>query len=277
MKAQSPALALALALGIISVGCAQSGGQSGSGGSSSGGSNGSGGNSSSGGSTGSGGNSSTGGSSGSCTSVSACGGDVVGTWTVSSSCLRLSSSNLDISLAGLDPTSCKNVTLTGSLQVTGTWTGNADNSYTDGTTTTGSADIELPSGCLILSGTKITCDGIGGPLAGLGFSNVTCSNASSGGGCSCNATVQQSGLPGVVSFNAMASGNYAKSGNTLTIDGMTPYSYCVSGSNMTWTPQTTSPTTTGTIVFQKNGGSGSGGSSGRVPSGPGSGAGWWIR
>jgi hypothetical protein len=60
----------------------------------------------------------------------------------------------------------------------------------------------------------------------------------------------------------MASGNYAKSGNTLTIDGMTPYSYCVSGSNMTWTPQTTSPTTTGTIVFQKNGGSGSGGSSG---------------
>jgi len=29
------------------------------------------------------------------------------------------------------------------------------------------------------------------------------------------------------------------------------YSYCVSGNKMAWTPQGTSPTTTGTIAFQK--------------------------
>jgi hypothetical protein len=263
MKAQSPVLALAMALGILSAACAQSGGQSGSGGSGqSGGSNGSGGSGQSGGSNGSGGSSSTGGTSGSCTSVSACGGNVVGTWNVSSACLDLSSSNLDISLAGLDPTSCKNVTMTGSLHVSGTWTANSDLSYKDGTTTTGSADIELPAGCLMLSGTTVTCDGISGPLSSLGFSSITCVNAASGGGCSCTGTVQQSGLPGVTSLNAMTSGNYASSGNTLTIDGSTPYSYCVSGSNMTWTPQTTSPTTKGTIVFQKSGATGTGGAMG---------------
>ena len=264
MKAQSPVLPLAIALAIISAACAQSGnGQSGSGGSGqSGGSTGSGGNAQSGGSTGSGGSSSTGGSSGSCTSVSACGGEVVGSWTVSSSCLRVSSSNLDIGMAGLDPKSCKNVTVTGSLNVSGTWTANSDGTYTDGTTTTGSEDLELPAGCLMLSGTTTTCEGIASPLQGLGFSDVTCENAASGGGCSCTGTVQQSGLPGVVSFNAASSGNYTKSGNTLTIDAATNYSYCVAGSNMTWTPQTTSPTTTGTIVFSKSGGSGSGGATG---------------
>ncbi len=264
MKAQSPVLALAVALGIISAACAQSGASdhSGSGGSSSsGGSTGSGGSSHSGGSTGSGGSSS-GGSSGSCSNVSACGGNVVGTWSVSSACLDLSSSNLDISLAGLDPTSCKNVTMTGSLNVTGTWTANSDGTYTDGTTTTGSADLELPAGCLMLSGTTTTCDGISGPLSSLGFSSVNCTNATSGGGCSCTGTVQQSGLPGVTSLNAMASGNYTSSGNTLTIDGSTPYSYCVAGSQMTWTPQTTSPTTKGTIIFQKNGATGTGGATG---------------
>ena len=81
--------------------------------------------SSSGGSVGTGGSSTGSGTGGgSCTNVTACGGNVVGTWTVSSSCLTLSSSNLDISLAGLDPRSCTNVTLTGSLKVTGTWTAN---------------------------------------------------------------------------------------------------------------------------------------------------------
>src|SRR5579863_1857547 len=199
MKAQSPILALAIAFGIISAACAQNGtgGQSNSGGSSqSGGSTGSGGNSASGGSTGSGGSSSTGGSSGSCSNVSACGGNVVGTWTVSSACLRVSSSNLDISLAGLDPTSCKNVTMTGSLNVSGTWTA-SNGTYTDGTTTTGTENLELPAGCLMLSGTTTTCNGIAGPLSALGFSNVSCTMASSGGGCSCTGTVQQSGLPGV--------------------------------------------------------------------------------
>jgi hypothetical protein len=168
---------------------------------------------------------------------------------------------VDIAMAGLDPSSCKNVTMNGSLSVTGMWTAKSDGTYVDGTTTTGSANLELAAGCLMLSGTTTTCDGIAGPLAGLGFASTTCTSASNGG-CSCTATIQQSGLPGVISFNAMSNGSYSKSGNTLTIDAATNYSYCVSGTTMTWTPQTTSPSTMGTVVFTKSGDTGSGGATG---------------
>jgi hypothetical protein len=253
---------LVAALSILGAACANNltgttgtGGSSASGGSvGSGGTVGSGGNSS-GGSTGSGGSSS-------CKNVSACGGSVLGTWTVSSSCLDLSSSNLDISLAGLDPTSCKNVASTGSLTVSGTWTANSDGTYADATMTTGTVQLELPAGCLMLSGTTTTCPHLDSPLTALGFASVDCQNAASGGGCTCTASVQQTGLPGVPSAAASSSGNYAVASNTLTIDGSTPYAYCVSGSQMTWTPQTTSPTTAGTIVFQKGTSTGSGGATG---------------
>ncbi|HLK91049.1 MAG TPA: arabinofuranosidase catalytic domain-containing protein [Polyangia bacterium] len=249
-------------LAIAGAGCSNSlSGTTGTGGSSaSGGSVGSGGTVGSGGSS-SGGSTGTGGSS-SCKNVSACGGNVVGTWTATSSCLDLSSSSLDVTLAGLDPNSCKNVAMTASLTVSGTWTANADGTYTDATMTTGNAQLQMPAGCLMLSGTTTTCDHLDSPLTGLGFSTVDCQNATSGGGCTCTATVQQAGLPGVLSSAASGSGNYATSGSTLTIDGSTPYAYCVSGSQMTWTPQTTSPTTTGTVVFQKGSGTGSGGSTG---------------
>src|SRR5262249_963196 len=154
----------------------------------------------------------------------------------------LSSSNLDITYAGLDPRSCTNVTLSGSLTVSGTWTANSNGTYADATMTTGTIHMNLPAGCLMISGTTTTCARIGGPFAGLGFNAVTCTDAT-GGGCSCDGSVQQSGWPGVVSANASASGNYTTSGNTVTVDGEAAYASCVSGSMMTWTPQTASPTT----------------------------------
>ena len=104
-----------------------------------------------------------GGSIGACINGTPCGGSPVGTWNVTSSCLTLTSGNLDISNAGLDPTSCKNVTLTGSLTVTGTWTANANGTYTDGTTTSGTAQLALPAGCLMISGTTTTCARVGVP------------------------------------------------------------------------------------------------------------------
>ena len=64
------------------------------------------------------------------------------------------------------PRTCTNVTISGSLDVSGTWTANANGTYTDGTTTTGTAQLDLPAGCLMLSGTTIDCDGIGGPSKG---------------------------------------------------------------------------------------------------------------
>src|SRR5204863_6615485 len=78
------ALATAVALGLIPSACdsgssSGTGGSSGRGGSAAGGSSGS------------------GGAGTSCQNVTACGGDVTGTWTVMSSCLAVSG-NLDISL-----------------------------------------------------------------------------------------------------------------------------------------------------------------------------------
>src|SRR5262245_40218129 len=84
MKVQSPVLALAVAFGVISGACSSgSGSLSGTGGSSS---------------SGAGGSSSGGGS---CSNVAACGGSVVGTWTVMSSCLKVTG-ELDLALAGLN-------------------------------------------------------------------------------------------------------------------------------------------------------------------------------
>src|SRR5262245_14544075 len=99
MKRSAAVLRLAIALGMMSGACSStSGNPSGTAGTSGGGN-----------ATGAGGT----GTGGSCPDVTACGGSVVGTWNVTSSCLRLNATDLDISLAGLDPTSCKNVTMTG--------------------------------------------------------------------------------------------------------------------------------------------------------------------
>jgi hypothetical protein len=256
MKVQSGVLATALALAVVSGACTvASSNPSGTGGTSSSGT--------AGGAAGSSGSGTGGGSGGTgiCSNGSACGGSVIGTWTVASSCLSLGSANLDITNAGLDPRSCNNVTLSGTLDVTGTWTANADGTYVDGTTTTGSAHIVLPAGCLMISGTTTTCARVGSPLSGLGFSDVTCTDAA-GGGCDCTATVQQSGTPGVMSVNASASGNYTASGNMVTLDGAIQYASCVSGNMMTWTPQTTSPVTSGSVVFQKSGTTGTAGTTG---------------
>ena len=46
-----------------------------------------------------------------------------------------------------------------SLNVTGTFSALANGTFTDGTTTTGNLTIQLPAGCLHLSGTTVTCSG----------------------------------------------------------------------------------------------------------------------
>jgi non-reducing end alpha-L-arabinofuranosidase len=261
MKIQSAVLAMVVAFGMIAAACASgSGGASGTGGSSSSaGAVGAGGSFASGGVVGAGGSSS-GGAAASCSNVTACGGSVVGTWNVTSSCLKVSG-QLDLSLVGAG---CSTAPVTGSLTVSGTWTANSDGTYTDNTMTSGDEQFTLAPSCLVISSTQTDCPGAANIISSLGYSSVTCT-AATGGGCACSATVKQSGGAGVVSNIASPNGNYAPTGNLITIDNQTPYSYCASGSTMTWTPQTTSPVTTGSIAFQKSdgaGGTSAGGTSG---------------
>ena len=249
MQLRSAFLTMAIAAGIFSGACSSASNLTGAGGSSSG-------TAGTAGGTGAGGQPS-------CPNVTACGGDVVGTWTVSSSCVNLNAASVDISAAGLDPSMCTPVKLTGSLNVSGTWTANANGTYTDATATAGTAQLELPVGCLNLSGTKVTCDGIARPLEGLGFTAVTCTPAA-GGGCTCTGTIQHPGSLGILSVDPQTMGGYTTSGNTLTTDSVPEarYSYCVSGNTLTMTPQSASPTVSGTIVLQKSSTPGTGGITG---------------
>jgi hypothetical protein len=180
----------------------------------------------------------------SCSDVAPCGGNVIGSWTVASSCLSVSGS-LDVSGFGLG---CTTVSVTGSLQVSGTWQANADGTYADNTSTSGTEQITVAAECLNVSGTTTTCDRIGGPLQGLGFASINCSSAASGG-CNCEATVQQSGGIGLASADPQKSGNFSSSGNLVTLDS-SDYSYCVSGNQMSWSPQSASPLSKGSILLQ---------------------------
>lgn len=187
----------------------------------------------------------------SCEAVAPCGGDVVGSWVVAGSCLPVSG-DADVSGFGLG---CSAAPVTGALEVDGTWTANADGTFTDQTTTTGESQLELPAECLNVSGTITTCDRLGGALQALGYAAVTCLDAPSGG-CTCSATAEQTGGLGLLALGAASEGAYTAAANVVTTSAGSSnnaYSYCVSGNALVMTPQATGATgaLTGTIVLVK--------------------------
>jgi len=236
-----------LAAAMADGGCSSSTGQSG----------GTGGTTGSGGATPTGATTGSGGSVPNCPGGTACGGSVVGTWNVTSSCLALSG-DMDVMLASLG---CPSVPVSGSLHVTGTWIANADGSYTDNTVTTGSISFPLAPACLSVSSVNVACADAGKALRPLGWNTVTCAN-DAGGHCNCTAMANQNGGIGVVSAWASTSGNYSTSGSSLSVDTMVDYGYCTSGSTLTLAPKPTVLPISGTVVLQKSGGGATGGSTG---------------
>ncbi len=203
------------------------------------------------------------------TTVTPCGGNVVGTWTAVPSCLNVTG-QVALSAYGLG---CPSASVTGSLSVTGTWTANANGTYSDDTTTSGSEQLTLGASCLVVSSTPVSCSGMGSYLmSSLGYSSVTCTDAGTGG-CNCSATVQQTGGMGLVSVGPSTNGTYTTAGNVITTSSQGPqYTYCASGNSMIITPESTSPTLAGAVTLQStgsfsssssssSGGSGSNGSS----------------
>jgi len=200
----------------------------------------------------------------SCSNVTGCGGPVTGTWKVGSSCLKLSGS-LDLAAAGLDPQSCTSATITGNMTVSGTFTANADTTYKDETTTTGTAQLELAAGCLLISGATIDCKGAATAIDAAGFKGTVCTSSASGG-CSCNAMVDQKGGMGLPTPIPGVEGNQKTAGNVLTVttdSGDKTFGYCSSAGNLTVSPQSTTPTiVTGSIALQPPGAPGTGGAGG---------------
>jgi hypothetical protein len=209
-----------------------------------------------------------------CDNTTACGGNPKGKWTVSSSCLKLSG-GVDLASAGLDPRSCTSAPLTGTLNVTGTFTANADGTYTDDTTTTGNAQVELAPGCLQISGTSINCQGAEVALESSGLTTATCSPSASGG-CSCTAVVNQKGSMGMPTATPATSGNFTTSGSTLSLttdSGNLTHGFCASGSSLTTSPQSMTTTViTGTIALAQDTPNGTGGAGGSASTGGAGGA-----
>ena len=176
----------------------------------------------------------------------ACGGDISGTWTVTSSCLKVTG-EIDLSSLGLG---CTSAPVTGTLHVSGTLAAYPSGTYQDSTTASGDETVTLPAACLELSGIPATCEQMASALLELGYDAVNCTPDASGG-CACPAAVHQIGGMGLVSAGASTSGSFTPSGHVATFDGGAQYSYCVRGFEMTWPPKSTSPTTAGTIVLER--------------------------
>jgi len=189
---------------------------------------------------------------GACSSVTACGGDLVGSWTVSSSCLTLSG-NMDISILGLG---CPAVPVTGTVKTAGTFIANADGTYTDNTTTMGTATFPLAPACLSISSVPRTCDRLSDIFKVLGWKTSVCVDTN--GQCNCSVTVDRPYGMGFVSDAAVAHGNYTTPNNTLTIDDVS-YAYCATSDTLTLTPKMSS--LSGTVVLSKDGTGGAGGAS----------------
>jgi len=202
---------------------------------------------------GSSGGTSTGGQPANCTNVTACGGNVVGSWKVASSCMTLSG-DMDVSLASLG---CPTVPVTGSLQTTGTFVANADGTFTDNTVTTGSATFPLAPNCLSISSVQGTCDRIGSIFMALGWTTSSCVDTN--GQCNCSVTVNQQGGLGTVSPLATKKGKYSTANNQLTTEDVTS-PYCVAGDTLTVTPQLSS--LKGSITLTREGGGGGTGGAG---------------
>jgi hypothetical protein len=147
--------------------------------------------------------------------VSACGGDVVGTWLVTQSCVT-GTEDLSSICAG----SSADVTFT----FGGTTTYNADLSYTSTNTGGGTTRYHDPSSCLPGG---VTCDQWGQALMQVGmYSSVAC--ATDGAGvCNCDAVSP--------STSATETGTYSVSGGVLTTThgGTTATGgYCVEGNTL---------------------------------------------
>jgi len=191
----------------------------------------------------------------SCDGMTPCGGDLIGPWTVTA-CMPTVGGMVNLTGLGL-ANNCTSAPITsGSRVITGTLTFNGDGSYADATETTGQQVYELPPACLVLSGTTTTCADIAGPLRSVGFVTNDCVDNPASGGCTCTATVDQSGGLGFISYEAAESGMYASMSQALSMSSYgddTEYAYCVSGNVLGLTVQSVSRTgsVTSPIVLQK--------------------------
>ena len=174
----------------------------------------------------------------------ACGGDIAGTWIVSSAQMIINGT-IDSAALGLD---CHAVPYSATVKANGTWSVSTSGQlapYVDSTLTTGTNALTFGPSCLNVSGTATTCTWIATQLSTSGYTSPTCTT-SAAGGCDCHAAVFQMGSIGTISNSPSTHGiGTLDSGGIFMFEGGVKVAYCVSGSAMTWT------TANGQISFAK--------------------------
>jgi hypothetical protein len=160
----------------------------------------------------------------SCAGFTACGGNAVGNWKITGTCL---SGNPEPDESCPEGTAdASGLTITGNIML------NSDMTYSSQTTVGGSMKMTVPPSCLMQGGITVTCDqlqqvlqlSVADPESP--FSAATCKSA--GSNCACTFTFK--------STPSTEQGTYATAGNVMTVtpSGGTPETqdYCVSGTKL---------------------------------------------
>jgi hypothetical protein len=161
---------------------------------------------------------------GTCGTVQPCGGDATGTWKISTACI--SGDSVSTELSQLTQV-CPSATATLSdLTVTGTITFNADATYAEMLTESGTVHATVPASCLAQGGLPLTCAQLPALIAlasGMsGGPTVSCTGSST---CSCTARIPV--------MTTSTSGTWSRAGTSITLmaaDGTEDGGpYCVQG------------------------------------------------
>ncbi len=170
--------------------------------------------------------------SGSCATPAACGGNIVGNWVVTSSCVQLT---------GMFASSlCPTATAVASLRYSGQVSYTASMTYTLSSSASGTETIDFPASCV-----TTTCNQIAQALQASppdGLTSIHCSPAA-GGGCACAANLSPE--------SNTETGTYTLSGTSITTTasggGDETDSYCAVANHLDIIPDTGSPLSDVTI------------------------------
>jgi hypothetical protein len=184
-----------------------------------------------------------GGSGGTCGNTAACGGDLVGAWTITSTCVSGSAAS----------TSCPTETVdTTNLKFAGTLTYNADMTYTENGALTGSEIVVLPLSCVTLpnAATATTCEQLGTTLMATPNQSITCIGSSV---CTCKVVFSNQTFKTTGTYTMTAAGVLSET----PMSGLpSQFDYCVKGKTLTLSPQASAvmmgQSTAGTITLTKS-------------------------
>ncbi len=185
-------------------------------------------------------------SSGQCSNAGACGGDIQGTWKITSSCLTFA-----IDTASSDSCPDQKVTAT-DLKMSGSITYGGDMTYNSSVTVDLSVTLLVPGSCLMRDGITLTCAQVEqGLKADADLGSATCSAV--GPDCSCTLVSAPEVQMESGTYTTTASGTLTQRRASGTEDDASDF--CVKGSTLTLSPHDSSmmgsPAVSGSVVLTK--------------------------